>query len=773
MSVTRTLVLGRRSRLLVIMMCLAWLSGSALAAGLPPSGPDLADSPHVQTSPLDAAHRPPQSAWREPLRQDYDRPQDLRKLVQARYTLVTTAKSTTAPAASCDVAPFATASGSALVSLVKGSTVDCLNNLYAITGTTAAQTFVESKMVTMANALQSLSAGYPGDNSTSALQVITFLRAGYYVQFNDSADVGSYGAALATAIRPALDAFVANAHFADVNDNHGQVLSEFVTLIDSAGENAHQLGTVKAMLGRYNASYHAYASMMSATNNLFNVLFRGHQNADFQALVQSDPSITDSLASFISNNAAEAGTANEYLIANAGRELARFLKYPDPLLTALEPKVKAVLNAYGLTGPGSSVYVGTADVTLYYDQAHCSYFSLCDFVQKLTQTVLPISYQCGPTLKLRAQSLTQDQINQTCAKVGKEEIYFHDRMQTNHQPVANDNNTNLEMVVFASSSDYVNYSGVIFGNNTNNGGIYLEGDPSNPANQARFLCYVAEWLQPFQIWNLTHEYVHYLDGRFDMYGGFSDYPLTLPGSSVWYIEGLAEYFSYSFRGMVYPEADADAGTAQFKLSQVFDNTYGSGRELVYRWGYLSVRYMFERHHDEIDSILGYFRPGNYAGYRTWLAGAQTSHDADWPSFLACISAHSGDTSSCGGTNPVDAIFQNGFEPLPECPQKAQGRLDNGCQISNQSSTSVLWYAVFIPAGTTSITFMTHDGTGTAGLYVRASNWPNDTTYDASSVLPGTSQQIVLKNPAVTGDYYYVMLKANPSYSGVSIQVQFQ
>lgn len=771
MYVRRTPVRGACLRLLAAT-CLAAFTGGVLAASLPPSGPELGDTAHVQSHPLDAAHRRPQSAWREPLQQDYDRPQDLRRAVLVRHAGTATTASAPSPAGGCNTGAFASASGAALVNLVAASTIECLNDLYPITGIPAAQTFPESKMVTIANALQAQSPAYQGDNSTSVLQLITFLRAGYYVQYYDSGDVGSYGAALQGAIRPALDAFAANAHFADVSDSHGQVLAEFVTLIDSAGENAHQLGNVKAMLGRFGASYDAHAYMLSATNNLFNVLFRGHQNADFSALVQSDPSITASLAAFVHDNAAEAGSGNEYLLANAGRELARFLQYPT-LVAALEPKVKGVLDAYALTGPGASIYVGTADVTLYYDQVHCSYFGLCDFAQQLEQAVLPISVQCSPTLRLRAQSLTPAQVTQTCAIVGAEEGYFHERMQTNHQPVANDNNTALEMVVFASSSDYVDYSGVIFGNATNNGGIYLEGDPSNPANQPRFLCYVAEWLQPFQIWNLTHEYVHYLDGRFDTYGSFGDLPLDLPGSSVWYVEGLAEYLSYGFRGIAYPQANAAAGTAAFELSDIFDNTYDSGQVRVYNWGYLAVRYMFERHRDEITSILGYFRPGNYAGYRTWLAGMRTSHDADWLAFLACISAHAGDTSSCGGVNVVDRIFSADFEPPPECAQQVQGRLDNGCQITNQASTSVNWYTALIPAGTTSVTFKTHDGSGDAQLYVRADNWPSDTQFDASSTVPGTSQQVALTiPPAANSFYYYVMLKANPTYNGVSIQVDY-
>src|SRR5690606_8196856 len=106
-------------------------------------------------------------------------------------------------------------------------------------------------------------------------------------------------------------------------------------------------------------------------------------------------------------------------------------------------------------------------------------------------------------------------------KVINEEEYFHRKLNDNHTPVADDNNTALELVVFHSSSDYQAYSGVIFGNDTNNGGMYLEGNPAQPGNQARFVAYEAEWMPTFEVWNLTHEYIHYLDGRFDMYGDFN------------------------------------------------------------------------------------------------------------------------------------------------------------------------------------------------------------------------------------------------------------
>ncbi|MFP3344697.1 collagenase, partial [Halomonas sp. SIMBA_159] len=85
-----------------------------------------------------------------------------------------------------------------------------------------------------------------------------------------------------------------------------------------------------------------------------------------------------------------------------------------------------------------------------------------------------------------------------------------------------DYNDSVEVIVFNTNADYVSYSNFLFGNTTNNGGQYLEGNPANPDNQARFVAYRNEYAEGYSILNLEHEYVHYLDGRFNLYGDFND-----------------------------------------------------------------------------------------------------------------------------------------------------------------------------------------------------------------------------------------------------------
>ncbi|AVR95654.1 collagenase [Pseudoduganella armeniaca] len=606
---------------------------------------DLYRGAHHQKRPFDASERKPSVAPSTNAYLKYgDSPEqqtESRALVRPSKELARGVAGLDANAtlAACDTSLFAGASGSALVNAVKSSTSDCINTLFGVTGTTAGAIFSESKMVTIANAFASAAASYDGTNAGSTLQMVMFLRAGYYVNYYDGASTGPYGTTLKSAIRAALDAFVNNRNFGLVNDAHGETLAEFVTLIDSSSENARYLNSVvKRLLVAFDSRAADSWWMRSATNNAFTVLFRGHQNADFQALVKADASIVDTLYNFANAHFDLLGTDDGYLVANAGRELGRFLQYADS--TAAKPlaraRAKALIDRSSITGASAALWVGLGEQVDFYDKANCAYYNMCNFSTRLATEVLPISHSCSPTLRLRAQALTRAQLTEACTIVGGEESYFHNAVASGAVPVANDNNTQLEMVVFASSQDYATYAGAIYGIDTNNGGMYLEGNPAAAGNQPRFIAYQAEWLLPkFEIWNLTHEYIHYLDGRFDMYGDFN---AAMSVNSVWWVEGFAEYMSYGYRNVSYDAAKSQAAAGTYALSTIFKNDYNSGQTRVYNWGYLAVRYMFEKQRAKVSNVLGYFRPGNYQGYATYMNSASmgSSMDADFRNWLPCV-----------------------------------------------------------------------------------------------------------------------------------------
>lgn len=261
--------------------------------------------------------------------------------------------------------------------------------------------------------------------------------------------------------------------------------------------------------------------------------------------------------------------------------------------------------------------------------------------------VLSRKHVCSPTLQLRSQAMSAAQQTQACTMLGQLEQKFHAVFATQGKPVAHDHNTNLRANIYASKDDYLKYAGLHFNMPTDNGGMYLEGLPDQPGNQAEF---VANQKTDGSVHNLGHEYIHYLDGRYNLYGDFcanlhdshappENCAKPAPGRPylVWWTEGVAEYIAH---GEQNPRALGAAKQASYKLSQLFDTGYESenGTERIYSWGYLAVRYMMERQRSKVDTMLGFTRVGDYPRYQALVRSWGTSMDEDFRLWLTQLAA---------------------------------------------------------------------------------------------------------------------------------------
>ncbi|MER5277963.1 M9 family metallopeptidase [Streptomyces sp. NPDC002809] len=720
------------------------------------------DAGHIGGAALKPDDRAPQTASVDALKRDYDDPRAAAPSHPApsmRAKARSAAKAAgLAQATACSVADFTSRTGSALVQQIKSSTTDCVNTLFGVKGNDGYLAFREAQMVAVADALRDGSAAYPGDSSTGMPQLVLFLRAGYYVQYYDPGTVGGYGAPLRTAIQGGLDAFFASAHSRDVTDANGETLAEAVTLIDSAEQNDRYLYIVKRMLAGYNSSYDSSWYMLNAVNNVYTVTFRGHQLPAFVSAVQADPSLLDSLAGFARDHLALLGTDRSYLTSNAGRELGRFLQ-EEPLRPKARPLVIDLLGRSSLTGPTAPLWVGLAEMTDYYDRAGCAAYGTCDLAARIRSAVLPVDHTCSDSIRILAQQMSSADLASACTSLRGQDAYFHE-VARDSGPVAGDNNTTIEVVVFDSSTDYRTYAGAIYGIDTNNGGMYLEGDPAAAGNQPRFIAYEAEWVRPdFQIWNLNHEYTHYLDGRFDMAG---DFEAGVRTPTIWWVEGFAEYVSYSYRDVVYDDAVTQAGSHTYPLSSLFDTTYENADQTrIYNWGYLAVRYMLQSHRADVDRLLGLYRSGDWSGARTLLTSTIGSrYDSDWNAWLTACAA-----GSCGTTNPPT-------EPPAECTAGDVRELGQDCTRSGQQATrgNYSYLYVYVPAGTAQLKITTSGGTGDADLYYNANGWATTGAYTSRATGSGNSHTLTVENPAEGA--HYISLYAVQDFGAVNVSTRY-
>lgn len=258
------------------------------------------------------------------------------------------------------------------------------------------------------------------------------------------------------------------------------------------------------------------------------------------------------------------------------------------------------------------------------------------------ESVLTNVKQCSDTIVLRHQALSKEQEDAACNMLSAQEARFHNTFNTKGKPVANDNNHYLRANIYQDRDAYVKYVTAHFDVPSDNGGMYLEGLPHLLNNSAEFVAYQKKG----QIWNLSHEYVHYLDGRFNMYGDFCanlhdshsgpEYcpkPAPLLPHLVWWSEGIAEYIA---KGKDNERAIKAAKKQIVHLSELFNTSYeqNGGSERVYVWGYLASRYMMEKQRDKVEQMLTLTRKGQYTRYQALVKKWGKSMDSDFSKWLS-------------------------------------------------------------------------------------------------------------------------------------------
>ncbi|MCW8997838.1 MAG: collagenase [Kangiellaceae bacterium] len=270
-------------------------------------------------------------------------------------------------------------------------------------------------------------------------------------------------------------------------------------------------------------------------------------------------------------------------------------------------------------------------------------------VQPLIE-VLSQTTKCSETIVIRSQNLTEDEQLKACKMLRKQETTFHQLFNTQGKPVKHDLNQSLRVNVYASRDDYVKHASNHFNMPTDNGGMYLEGFPDKPDNQAEFVTYQRVLNDKKVIWNLQHEYVHYLDGRYNIYGDFCaslhdshsppencPKPAPLDPHTVWWTEGIAELVA---KGESHPRAfnNVVKNLNKFKLSDIFNTSYehNGGGDRVYYWGYFAARYMMEKQRDKIEQMLTFLRAGDFPRYQALIRSWDNHMDEDFERWLRAI-----------------------------------------------------------------------------------------------------------------------------------------
>lgn len=565
-----------------------------------------------------------------------------------------------------------------------------------------------------------------------------FIKAAYKNRHDTFAkNLQPFPSELSVDIANTIQQFLRSPHALTEGREQQEALASMLIVVDSIRQLAVAAPDVFAILDSFSADKSDSYYYRKAINNIF-VAMAGHsQTKAFYDVIESDSSYIHRLSGFITNNEWAIGTDSEQLLGNAARELARLVKTEDAeTKKVVVDTLDSLLKRYPLGGKSDRIWVGIAEMVDAYAPDYLEQLGLSNSKSVLKQRIMTFSYDCRGPARILAQEMTEAQAITSCETLNLKEDDFHQTVNTGYQPVADDHSDSVDVIVFKTKSDYSTYSSFLFDNTTNNGGQFLERDPSKQGNVPRFVAYQNGWDDDFSILNLEHEYVHYLDGRFNQYGDFHD--TMREGSIVWWLEGFAEYMYYK-EG--YNAALVLGKEKTHTLADVFSTNYSDGLNRVYRWGYLAVRFMIEKHPEDVTELLGYSRTGQYKEWVKLLERLGPAYNTEFHSWLDEV------------TKDIDDSDIS--QPKPkEKPKKIE--LNTSIQVSGKKFSETLFF-VDVSESYNQLE-VSISGTGDADLYACYDKVCHYFEYEWSNYTHGSNETIsILKNEDGSikmGQYYF-------------------
>ena len=717
--------------------------------------------------------KPPQQAVFEPSKLKVD----------SSLSALTTMSISAVATPTCDTNAYVT-SGSALISAITQQGLLCINPFFS--GASQSQldgTFTEANIITIANEARTRGVSYNGVDTNDELASLHYWIRAFYYQGNRA----KLTTANQAATRQAMDALFNNSHFYDKTEANASLIKLAAPNISGASVAQHYIGKVRDLLNRYDQSFEDVNNWGNAMAGIsWDVLNECARQPSCRA-TEHTTTLINQISNYIHNNIDWLDHPDrDYHLHNLSYQLANIHSSKSDahfsgIKSTLEARVNRIFTDFGYLkeSVGRKAYM-LAMSAVNFNQV-CTTYNLCDKKDEIISAVLKDRITCpSGTLFMWAQDMNQAQREWACSSLGAHETYFHSTMQTNNTPVTPDDNDKLRMIVFNDSTEWKTYGNALFGAGTDNGGLYLEGDPSKAGDQATFFAYEDVPERPiFDIWNLRHEYMHYLDGRFNTKGDFRD--INGAGKTVWYGEGIAEFIS---RKNCNTEAATQAAASTYDISTIFGNEYGVGQTRIYPWGYLAVRYMFEQQNATFFEMISKFRQGDYASYRSamvdnWVNG-QTFNNG-FKSWLTNVTASGCTVDTTRPPSPIEPLNlddvqgtdQVGINACVGGANREDNTLEPGVAVclKDADNNGFVSLAVSVRSGVIADMQLTlRNGSGEADMLFRAGGHPNETKYDLSASSPGTDETILVKN--VQPGWNYIRVTGKPSFSNVTALARF-
>ena len=638
---------------LFTMTCLFVVLGSALVAG----------QTSVATAPIGKASHP----WTGPGCHDEDATR--RDQSPSRPTMHVVG-SLAISAGPCTSADFAVLSGSTLVDAIADAG-NCLNVLWSFDGDVA--TVVASANVELVATAITTEATTLLGSAARLESLCYFLQIALFHEFFESSVV--YPGTTFAAAGQAMVDIASSPDFLDEAAAVRALRKQWTISIDSANATHLVLGRVENILSRYLAT-RALASEFDERVTVYNCLFsiaRQIRNSGINLGAASpwiglvSTSLHASVDALALDTQYESNA--EYIVENAIYAAGHF-SLLDPSVSDLgHATLTAAYNVHGqVTGPWFRAII---DLENFYGStlADGTVIDLDQVRATVTGLALPNTFVFDQgrlvfrtAVPLATVEAMYDALKEVHAQFFRKAGFL--------APVPGDANESVTLVIYASPADYRLYQPFLYGYGTNNGGIFIEGEGT---------LFTYERTPQESIFSLEellrHEYVHYLDSRYLVHGGFYGSGTLYQGGRLdWYSEGLAEYLVGATRldgvlprGNLLDRIGNDA--TRMTVADVLSATYADGFGF-YRYAGSFFAFLENERPDHFVALFDHVRGDDVAAldalYASWSADAalQTAFDAWLTARIAELNASNGQFAEDVATVPTPTnVSADGAESL--------------------------------------------------------------------------------------------------------------
>ena len=498
----------------------------------------------------------------------------------------------------------------------------------------------EYKMDALRNALVQKGREYTKDDDKGIPTIVEFLRSGYYLGFyNDSLSHLNKRENKDKCI-PAILSIQNNPNFKLGTKTQDGVVHAAAMMVNNASSNVEVVNNFTAILKDFNNNLESYEKEKSKGDAMFNIL-NGvqydlnnytkyeHNNSPEDSpwfgridgfieevtKIATIPYITDNGTDWMINNGiygiATLGLYhNDREIGNRTltKAMNQYEKYSEPYLRAA---LGIAENYKGIDYEGQKV-----DFNKLKEEAEQVYYGKI------------YTFDDGNFIIRAGDKVREDKILRLYWAAKEVEAQFF-RTIGDDKPLEEGNADDvLTMIIYNNPSEY-RLNSVLNGLDTENGGMYIEGDGT---------FYTYERTRQDSVYTLEelfrHEFTHYLQGRYVAPGMWGSSDFYKNERLTWYEEGGAEYFAGSTRTEGVKPRKTMVGNIlnvpesnRYSLNQVLNSKYSSGFDF-YNYAYMFMTYANKENPEVYNKLTNYVRANDIRGFDNYVNTLKSNYQMD-------------------------------------------------------------------------------------------------------------------------------------------------